>query len=80
MSDEAVKLALKIKDLDRKIVQFKANDQLRIDQGEVPGETFFPLAPRYEKERLKALERLRTLEGREGKGGSSVVSGPGPRR
>lgn len=67
MSEEAVQLAKKVKKLDTRIEQMRLNDDRVLAEGGIRAERYQPMAPRFEREREKLLERLRTLEEREGK-------------
>lgn len=67
MSEEAMKLASKIRQLDKRIVKFRENDERIMREGGARAESYIPMAPRAERDREKALTRLRQLEEREGR-------------
>lgn len=67
MSEEAVQIVKKLKQLDKRIAQFRANDERILRDGGVRSQNYVPMAPRAEREKEKLVERVRYLEEREGK-------------
>lgn len=67
MSEEAINLTQKIKQLDKRIKQFRANDERILAEGGARANSYMPMAPKAEREREKLLKRLRQLEERQGR-------------